>query len=245
MDKTVSELTSHAQLMLTLLKRLESEAKKAFEQDETSYRIIHLRENPMEMAIRRQRIEFEALKKENERLKVRLELLEKHNNGQDSPVIISQQGQVNNKANRIHELTQKVAELEERENKILDSVARTSREFREVCYLLTGYKLDVLKNRVYRLSHMYAEMEEDKLLFEITKDGMVQLLKNDYCDRLSEFITTYLEHADSFPAFLASITLDLFKSSTQISETMDSSMSMSTTVVPAYSFPNRSQLRKG
>lgn len=128
---------------------------------------------------------------------------------------------------QVEELTKKIAELKEREEKILVSFKRTSREFREVTYLLTGFRVEVLKDGVFRLSSMYAEQEEDKLIFQL-EEGEVQLLENAYAKRLSPFILTYLEEADSFPAFLAAITLDLFKASTQ---QVDMSMSMATTML--------------
>lgn len=129
---------------------------------------------------------------------------------------------------QVEELKRTIKELEQREVRIVDSFKKTSREFREVCYLLTGYRLESLKDGVVQMSNMYAEQENDKLMFKINGDE-IQLLENDYTKRLSEFIGTYLEEHDSFPAFLAAITLDLFKSSTQ---TVNMSMTMSTTVMP-------------
>jgi len=40
-------------------------------------------------------------------------------------------------------------------------------EFREACYALTGYKIDVLRDKQYRLQSMYAERSSDDLLFEV------------------------------------------------------------------------------
>jgi hypothetical protein len=40
-------------------------------------------------------------------------------------------------------------------------------EFREACYALTGYKIDVLRDKQYRLQSMYAERSTDDLLFEV------------------------------------------------------------------------------
>jgi mitotic spindle assembly checkpoint protein MAD1 len=43
----------------------------------------------------------------------------------------------------------------------------TSREFRDVCYMLLGYRIDRVKPKLYRLSSMYAESPNDHLLFEV------------------------------------------------------------------------------
>lgn len=40
-------------------------------------------------------------------------------------------------------------------------------EFREACYALTGYRVDVIRENQYRLQSMYAERSTDDLLFEV------------------------------------------------------------------------------
>lgn len=191
------------------------------------HRVIHLKNNPLTNWSRREQQEYENLKRDNERMRARLSLIEEGNNAD----ITMRIDEAVNSTNQISMLTRKVAELKEREDKILNSFKKTSREFREVCYLLTGYRIDPLKDDIVRLSHMYAEHEEDKLFFELKGDGTISLLENDYANQYSEFITTYLEEADSFPAFLSALTLDLFKAT---SHSVDMTVDMSTTCVPNY-----------
>lgn len=240
-NRTIREIKSKVDSIVGLLDKLDLEVKEedrshiaiadgterenGHEYGELPYRVIHLKNNPAQMKIHAKTKELEELKKENERLRARLELLE---SGNDADVTRRIDDAVNN-AHQIEVLSQRLSEFQKREAKILDSFRKTSREFREVCYLLTGYRVDALKDRIYRLTSMYAESEEDKLFFEIAPDGAIQLLKSEYSDRLSEHISTYLENADSFPAFLASITLELFKSTTQLTPM---SMCMSTTIQP-------------
>lgn len=190
---------------------------------EMKYRILHANDNPVDRALKVKQSEIERIKRENDRLRARLSLLEAGN----SADVTRRIDDAVNSASQIEQLTKRVNELKAREEKILNSFKKTSREFREVCYLLTGYRIDPLKDDVYRLSHMYAEHEEDRLYFELKPDGTITLLKNEFTDQYKEFISTYLENADSFPAFLAAITLDLFKASTQV----DMSMDMSTTMI--------------
>lgn len=213
--------------VLDMLERIDQDKDEpsASYMGELPHKVIHLKNNPFQMKMKAKERELDELKEENDRLRARLDLLESGNNADITRRI---DDAVNN-AQQIETLSRKVSEFQKREVKILDSFRKTSREFREVCYLLTGYRVDALKDRIYRLSNMYADSEEDKLFFEIAPDGSIQLLKNEYSDRLSEYINTYLENADSFPAFLASITLDLFKSSTQLAPM---SMCMSTTIQP-------------
>jgi len=44
---------------------------------------------------------------------------------------------------------------------------KTSHEFRESVYTLLGYKVDGLKDNMYRLTSIYAFQEEDNLMFKV------------------------------------------------------------------------------
>lgn len=208
----IENIRTQLQSALILL----DDVKHMSDQDERPgslpYKVIHLRDNPFQRQLDRRKREIKRLREENERINAKLELLE---SGNDADVTRRIDDAVNN-AHEVEILKRKLDEYEKRETKILTSFRKTSREFREVCYLLTGYRIDALKDGIYRLSHMYAESQSDVLLFEIAPHGEIQLLKNDYTDKISKFVNTYLEQGDSFPAFLSSITLDLFKSSTQV-----------------------------
>lgn len=229
----ITELRCQVESLRRIVDELEHNAKLnkqiSNETNQDTSRVIHLKNNPFDIELKAKQREFNQLKEENDLLKARLKLLESGNDAD----ITKRIDDVVNDAHKIEQLSKCVEDLKKREEKMLISFRKTSREFREVVYLLTGYRVELLKDGNYRLLSMYAEREEDKLLFEISRDGVIQLLKNDYSDRLSDYITTYLEQADSFPAFLASITLDLFKSSTQLG---NMSMSMSTTIVPKPAF---------
>jgi len=88
-------------------------------------------------------------------------------------------------------------------------------EFREACYALTGYKVDVTRDNQYRLQSMYAERSTDDLLFESTPKGEMMLLATDFSSQLTDQIDAYLTRFNSIPAFLSSITLELFNRQTQ------------------------------
>ena len=56
----------------------------------------------------------------------------------------------------------------ERKNKRLKEVfAQKIQEFREACYSLTGYRIDVVQDQQYKLKSMYAERSSDCLLFQV------------------------------------------------------------------------------
>lgn len=197
---------------------------------EFPYRVIHFKNNPHQLAIHAQNAEIEKLKRENERLKARLDILQSGSTADITRAINT----ALNSSSQLEKLSKRLSMAEKREENLLSSFRKRSLQFREACYLLTGWRIDALKDGIFRLSNMYAGNENDKLLFEIQPDGTIQLLENEYINQLSYYITKYLEDGDSIPAFLASITLDLFKSSTQLgSETMSMSMTMSETIRPS------------
>jgi mitotic spindle assembly checkpoint protein MAD1 len=120
-------------------------------------------------------------------------------------------------AQEVEKLKQKLISAEKRQQSIIEAFKKTSKDFREVCYILTGYRIDALKQNIYRLSHVYADSPNDNLLFEWAEtDRGIKLLENDYSEKLTDLLQTYLKQHDSFPAFLASLTLDLFHKQTHV-----------------------------
>lgn len=204
-------------------------AENPFVPNDLHYRVVHFIQNPFAQEIHKEELEFEQLKEENERLRAQLSLVETGNNANVTMRI----DEAVNIAHQIKILQQTINEYKTREEKILSSLKKTAGEFREACFSLVGYRVDALKDNIYRLSHRYAERDGDKLFFEVKRDGTIVLLKNEYTRRYSEFVSTYIDHGDSFPAFLAAITLDIFKSNVMEStRSNDMSMSLSTTVMP-------------
>jgi Mitotic checkpoint protein len=99
---------------------------------------------------------------------------------------------------------------------ILQMFAQKSKFFREAVHLLLGYKVDMLTEREYpeiRLRPMYAEHEDDTLLFQWVDDSP-QLMITPFTNRLQNKVNTYLQTCNSIPAFLASIVLDQFEQQT-------------------------------
>lgn len=89
-----------------------------------------------------------------------------------------------------------------------------SQEFREVVYMLFGYRVDRVGNGSYRISSMYAETQEDYLNVRLSPEGALDLLESQYYESLTEMIQTTLNLHNSMPAFLSSLTLELFNRTT-------------------------------
>ncbi len=101
-----------------------------------------------------------------------------------------------------------------RKERILDAFKKTSRDFREVCNELTGYRIDGLDNGQYRLTPRYAEQDGDHLLFRRAESGELLLLETRFSGQLDEQIDLHLNRQHSIPVFLAAVITDLFSRST-------------------------------
>ncbi|EGC35119.1 hypothetical protein DICPUDRAFT_152585 [Dictyostelium purpureum] len=92
-------------------------------------------------------------------------------------------------------------------------------EFREGVYALLGYKIEVDTNGLYKLQSMYAESENDFLIFKNNTSGsnktiQMELLETDFTRNLDKEIKAYLFTCKSIPSFLSQVTIDLFSRQT-------------------------------
>ncbi len=86
-------------------------------------------------------------------------------------------------------------------------------EFREACYRMTGYKIELVSGDKYRLRPMYAASEDDFLMIQF-HNGQLSVLGTAFCERLEDSVRLLLTRFHSVPAFLSQITLDLFNQTT-------------------------------
>jgi mitotic spindle assembly checkpoint protein MAD1 len=209
-DQEINELKNEISKLRSINSQLENINKSICFESNDSYRVIHFKQNPLSHNIEQYNEEFKRLIDENRRLSTKLQLLE---SGSDANMTRQLDEGIKNTI-EVEKLKQKLSSAEKRQQNIIDAFKKTSKEFREVCYILTGYRIDFLKQNTYRLSHIYAESPNDILLFEWDTDRTIKLLENSYSEKLKESVQTYLAQHDSFPAFLASLTLDLFRKQT-------------------------------
>jgi len=75
----------------------------------------------------------------------------------------------------------------------------TSQEFRDVCYMLLGYRIDRIKPKLYRLSSMYAESPNDHLLFEVCRTTELPFTFTEDCmgDEVFVAMKTYIKSVPS------------------------------------------------
>ena len=140
------------------------------------YRVIHFNENPVSSEYKKYMEELKFFNEENERLKTRLQLLE---NGCDADVTRQLDEGIKTRQ-ELEKLQQKLDSSEKRQQNIVDAFKRTSKEFREICYRLLGFRIDLLKQQKYRLSNIYSDSPEDCLMFECDSNNTINLLENEY-----------------------------------------------------------------
>ncbi|XP_014386471.1 PREDICTED: mitotic spindle assembly checkpoint protein MAD1 [Myotis brandtii] len=68
----------------------------------------------------------------------------------------------------IRELRKQVESAELRNQRLKEVFQAKVQEFRKVCYTLTGYQVDITRESQYRLTSMYAERQDDCLVFKAT-----------------------------------------------------------------------------
>ncbi|XP_051877976.1 mitotic spindle assembly checkpoint protein MAD1 isoform X2 [Pristis pectinata] len=179
--------------------------------DPSKTKVLHLSMNPMSLAKEHRIAELKSLKEECEQLRERVRILE----GGAAP---EQMGSVSNllPSQEIAEMRKQVNSAELKNQRLKEVFQKKIQEFRAVCYTLTGYKIDVTTENQYKLSSMYAEHQDDCLMFKAANSlgAKMQLLETDFSSSLTELINLHLHHQNSIPAFLSAITLDLFSRQT-------------------------------
>jgi len=186
------------------------------------YRVIHFENNPFRLTLDEDERLHESLKKENDRLRARLSLIESGNHA-DLTMRIDEAVNI---AHQIETLEQKIHEYKQRWDKISSALRGAAEEIRLACLLLLGYRIDVLEPNVYRFTHKDALGDDDRLFFEV-KDGSVILRQNAYSKRCSGLLAGRMDPKDTYPLLLATIVLQRYESDMNTTNLVDLSMSLS------------------
>eukprot|EP00455_Lapot_gusevi_P030187 TRINITY_DN3241_c0_g2_i7.p1 TRINITY_DN3241_c0_g2~~TRINITY_DN3241_c0_g2_i7.p1 ORF type:complete len:286 (-),score=67.92 TRINITY_DN3241_c0_g2_i7:132-989(-) len=108
-----------------------------------------------------------------------------------------------------------LADAEKKYQRLKELYSKMFAEYKEAVYLLTGYKIDrVGQQPLYRLRSIYAETEDDHILFQVDERLHCEVLETEFCRRLDDGVLSFLHRFHSIPAFLSQITLDLFNKQT-------------------------------
>ncbi|XP_073813448.1 mitotic arrest-deficient 1 [Musca autumnalis] len=177
------------------------------------YKVVHMRMNPANEAYENADNLIEKLQAEIERLKRKNKKLE-----EDNEVTQARLNETSNMTMNFKEINQLRGELESMNSKMKkmkECYKSASMEFREVVYMLFGYRIDrVGSNTNYKISSMYAEDPDHYLNFRLNESNMLDMLETPYSATLKALIETQLVGNKSLPAFLSALTLDLFQKAT-------------------------------
>ncbi|XP_055605609.1 mitotic spindle assembly checkpoint protein MAD1 [Uranotaenia lowii] len=176
------------------------------------YKVMQYSESPANEAYESHHNEIEKLQAEIERLKIRNRKLEE---GNEELTCRLNDSNMTMNVMEVNTLKAQIQSLEAKNQHIKEVYKSASNEFREVCYLLFGYRVDRVGNTNYRISSMYAESEEEYLNFRLNENGMVlNMLETAYSESITDMVTSHLGTHGSLPAFLSTLTLDLFNRTT-------------------------------
>ncbi|KAG0419578.1 Mitotic spindle assembly checkpoint protein MAD1 [Dictyocoela roeselum] len=112
-------------------------------------------------------------------------------------------------------LTRRIAALEAQlaeSDKAAEDFRFALKEIRHHVLGLLGYKIEFIDNKVVLLS-AYAFDRDDVFVFQRNGDQM-ELINNDFAAQWMKEIDTYMVKSGSIPAFLASVTMELYNQKT-------------------------------
>ncbi|XP_037545734.1 mitotic spindle assembly checkpoint protein MAD1 [Nematolebias whitei] len=188
--------------------------------DPLKTRVMHLKINPTSAAKQQRQQEVESLQEEVARLRELVRSL------QDGGMVGLSHDDSSMKnpslsfslppSKEVLDLRKQMESSELRNQRLKEVFQKKIQEFRTVCYVLTGYQIDITIENQYRLTSVYAEHMEDSLLFKKGSNGSMQLMETEFSKTLGEMVALHLHHQKSIPAFLAAVTLDLFSRQTTV-----------------------------
>ena len=128
-------------------------------------------------------------------------------------------------------LKRRVAELEKREQRYMTVFKQKISTFREACYLIFGFKVDMGEDRgtgqpTFTLRSMFASRDDQAMVFRVNPPkvgatgnetgGTVELLPAPYTstDEMRRMIDMYVGRWSSVPGFVANLTMELFNKQT-------------------------------
>lgn len=183
--------------------------------DPTKTKVLHFEMNPVAIAAKQRAAELTRLREENEELKQRVKVLEESGGAAlDVTEQVHKRLQEPSTSKEVDDIKAQLTKEELKNKRLMEAFSKKSQEFREVCYQLTGYKIDFHYTNQYKVTSMYAASRDDFFIFQQGEKNDMQLLATDFTENLEDIIDLYLSKHKSIPAFLSSVTLDLFKSQT-------------------------------
>jgi len=203
------------EMMERYLKEIEALEKRLGqgEYNPNATKVLHLKVNPeLQAKAKKTTSDLEKLKAENILLQSSVESLQQRLKDFNQSAHSQQVSDDSNNL-KVLDLKKKLDDLQLDYIRLKEICQKKITEFKRITYLLLGYKIDVFPNEMYKLSSMFAEHEEDHLMFQLA-DKDLKILESDFFNNLEKNLLIYLENFHCFPAFLSSVTLHLFNKQT-------------------------------
>lgn len=207
------------------MKKLEGELKQAkieakfkavneadtLDFDKSKTKVIHLVDNPLAKAMKESEAELDRAKGKK-RMRLALESSTSPERDGSADLLIKELKQ------EVAQLSTRNADLE-RSSKVGIRTGEIAKkrieEVRSAVYNLFGWTMKISGAR-FMVGSIYADEEEDELIFALNESGTMTLLENQYTKKLVGEIETYVQKMQSIPALLANITMDNFEKTTMI-----------------------------
>ncbi|XP_045501604.1 mitotic spindle assembly checkpoint protein MAD1 [Colias croceus] len=157
-------------------------------------KILHLADNPADVAHKQMQMDLETAQEEIKKLKAALR------EGGSCPEDMQQ-------------LKQQLENSRIKLQRMKEEFTASAQEYRDVCYMLLGYKIDRTGHKNYRISNMYADTPDEYLTFTLCEDG-IEMVHTDYSSTLEELVELHLHQHHSIPVFLSALTMELFTRTT-------------------------------
>lgn len=182
--------------------------------DPVKTRVLHFKLNPTSVAKQQRVEEAESLREEVSRLRDLLRSVQE-GGAQDENSALGMSLSLP-PSKEVLDLRKQMERSELKNQRLKEVFQKKIQEFRSVCYVLTGYQVDITTENQYRLTSVYAEHMDDSLLFKKGSNGSMQLMETEFSTTLDEMVALHLHHQKSIPAFLSAVTLDLFSKQTTV-----------------------------
>ena len=111
--------------------------------DPSNTKVIHFTNNPMAQAVASRDEEAAEGMAEREALRARVQLLEEGQT-KDLTIMVGRKMEEGEGSEEVAKMKEELEKAELRKQRLMEAFKKTSHDFREVVYQLTGYRIDVL-----------------------------------------------------------------------------------------------------
>uniref|UniRef100_A0A672Z588 Mitotic spindle assembly checkpoint protein MAD1 n=1 Tax=Sphaeramia orbicularis TaxID=375764 RepID=A0A672Z588_9TELE len=183
--------------------------------DPVKTRVLHFKMNPTAVAKQQRQQEMESLQEEVTRLRELVRSLQDGGAQDDGSILTPNLSLSLPPSKEVLDLRKQMESSELKNQRLKEVFQKKIQEFRTVCYVLTGYQIDITTTNQYRLTSVYAEHMDDSLASS-PGGGSMHLMETEFSKTLGEMVDLHLHHQKSIPAFLSAVTLDLFSRQTTV-----------------------------